>query len=104
MDRSPRAGDKRLADDGRTREEHVKKIRSPRRDWPLWPLLPLKRNVAAGAPGYPREVGTIVAGEHEQPVVYLVNAYRFKPKDLERYKTLNYASPEALVDDGWMVD
>jgi hypothetical protein len=100
--RGSRYGERTLASDGRPKADHVAKILGD--DWPLWPTLPIKRNVPLGHPSYPQEMGTLVAGEQAEPIVYLVNAYAFRPKDVMAYQTIPYPSAEALVDDGWCVD
>lgn len=92
-----------MAADGRTKEMHVAMVMTPD-DWPMWPMLPLKRYVALGHPAYPRQTGCLVAGDQDTPIVYLTSAYQFNPRLVEQYGNISYGSPEAMVDDGWLVD
>jgi hypothetical protein len=65
------------------------------RDWPRWPVLPLKRGDA-----FPYEVGYLYADG--KPAVYLGNVTDAKHHNQQ--PTHEYDSFEAVYADGWRVD
>lgn len=70
-------------------------------EWPMWPLLPMKR--WRDAEGY--QEGVIASGK---PVVYRTNIFNIPAgmlKDvLPPFDKIEYTSFESMVDDGWRVD
>lgn len=74
----------------KTKEEEVAFMRDPD-EWPLWPVLPLKKT---GGP-----LGALVESNvGVEPVVRLGNIYT-DSHDIESYESL-----EAVYDAGWRVD
>jgi hypothetical protein len=71
-------------------------------EWPLWPLLPMKRWVEGE--GY--QEGLIAA--NNKPVVFRANIFALQKgmlsEALAPFDKIEYDSFEALVDDGWRVD
>jgi hypothetical protein len=83
-----------------TREESEAKMIKTPNDWPRWPVLPLKRNREKA------EFETAVLFEDKYhaagtPRVYLSNMYA---KVEESTKYIDYASVDALLNDGWRID
>lgn len=78
--------------------------------WPMWPVMPLKRHPANTDPSpesFPWELGFILAGEEGSTgtKVYLAPNSLFA--DVTRYtelQTVQYASYEAILADGWIID
>lgn len=74
--------------------------------WPCWPLLPIKKSNPEG--GWPKfgallDSGPLGKGVEVKPIVY--DHSIFGPESLDQTKIVaEYASLEALVDDGWRVD
>lgn len=67
-------------------------------DWPIWPVLPLKRYTTPGA--FP-EMGYVV-GDPVWPLnVYTGNIFRISPDDPI---VGEYASVQHLLDAGWVID
>jgi hypothetical protein len=73
--------------------KHLEMMNNPDR-WPVWPLLPLIKGKD--------ELGVLLQSEGGY-VVLLANLYML-PKALDRAPQIKYASTEAIVADGWMVD
>lgn len=73
-------------------------------NWPLWPVLPLKRS------GQPRqELGFLVAEEVliDTPRVFRVFVgyiYDLQTKTLAEFEKIDYPNAEAVSADGWIVD
>jgi hypothetical protein len=83
-------------------------MRSPR-EWPRWPLLPLKRG---GHGGRPLEVAILIEmglTDAGKPVSYGfiegVDMYRFAEETAKfRDKVVLNVDPARLIADGWKVD
>jgi hypothetical protein len=78
-------------------------LKSPGR-WSAWPVLPVKRDVGADFP----ELGLVVENVATRPVVYIQNLFSLKPGPLGPQVTgcveHVYATLEAMLADGWVVD
>ena len=75
-------------------------------EWPLWPLLPIKRSVKGGS--WPETALLFANGE---PVVIKGDLYQLDKRPgttyAEKFAGLEkqaYLSFEAMVADGWRVD
>lgn len=69
-------------------------------DWPLWPVLPMKRPKEDG--GMP-DTAVMYTGEHN--TLYLdVNVFALAVGDLPNSRKQTFDSLDALLDAGWVVD
>lgn len=66
-------------------------------EWPVWPRLPVKSRTKKD-PGGLMQLGVMLDGYGA--TVYLGTMF----DDLSKAPTLQYATFEAAVDDGWVVD
>jgi hypothetical protein len=79
-------------------------IKSPEL-WPAWPVLPLRKDMPNGV----RKLGIVVTLEGiSTSTVFEVNLFQVTSlRDMLTDPTIDkheFASPEALVADGWEVD
>ena len=81
-------------------EGHVIMMKDPDR-WPTWPRLPLVKRDGSHAVGF--LLNTVLEGAHTDPTVYIGNLFNAR-LDVETCPCIQYASFEALYDDGWRVD
>lgn len=80
-------------------------MRAPSR-WPLWPILPLKNPKRRDKQGSPEHGVLVEVDDAVRPTVYLANAYALMAGDvrLSTAPKTKYASFNALLADGWLVD
>lgn len=75
--------------------------------WPWYPLLPVKNHKEEyrEADGFPK-VGLLADGHLDPPVVFLVNMLAVADGEaaLKDAPVKKYASVDAMIEDGWMVD
>ena len=94
--------------------DHVRVMRSPG-EWPSWPLLPVKRpdpRFSNGGRGTSfKQFGLMVAVESRMLHVYLARMGEINAAPgatvgdaLDTVERLGYASCEAILADGWVVE
>lgn len=76
-------------------ERHIEMMTSPD-NWPMWPLLPLKKVADGWEVGLLAEIGGEV-----QPIVYLSNMFAGIN---DRTPKLSFESFREIFDAGWRVD
>jgi hypothetical protein len=75
-------------------------------DWPVWPILPLKRYVDRQHSEYPYECGVIIDAEGYETTVFKTNMF-LVPRSVEKLLALPkevYRNAEEVVSAGWLVD
>lgn len=77
--------------------------------WPLWPFLPMKNPLYKGEHGFPK-LGVMydltILGPPKRYCIHdcTLSTIPMKKADFEALNKWEYASLEALLDDGWLVD
>ena len=67
--------------------------------WPCWPFLPVKRRNHKVEPN----IGVMCASKEDRWTVYHINMFDM-PRDLATASKSEYATVDALLADGWVVD
>lgn len=85
-----------------TKQDDVKMINSPDM-WPLWPVLPMKNRTLKSETEPWGRLGLVFANNLNK--VYLMSLDEFHADtDLSVIPNIEYASAEAMVGAGWLVD
>lgn len=73
------------------------------KQWPRWPICPLKRPERTPTGGLGSECGCLVAGHGA--TVFQVTMFAFPSQiPFARLPQTKYVDFNAVIDDGWMVD
>lgn len=81
----------------KTRDEDIAMMKNDA-EWPVWPVLPLKRHVSNML-----DVGVLISGHG--PIVFTVSMF-----EVSGYKSTSempqkvYTDYDGILDDGWVVD